>query len=75
MVDILASIKIDNHKLEDLEKNWGLGDNKGMNRDELLEMAKNLLDENLKLTKINNVLWEYIKEEDLIEINKILEEE
>lgn len=46
-----------------------------MNRDELLEMAKNLLDENLKLTKTNNVLWEYIKEEDLVEINKILEEE
>ena len=38
-------------------------------------MAKNLLDENLKLTKTNNVLWEYIKEEDLVEINKILEEE
>ena len=46
-----------------------------MNRDELLEMAKNLLDENLKLTKTNNVLWEYIKEEDLVEINRILEEE
>ena len=38
-------------------------------------MAKNLLDENLKLMKTNNVLWEYIKEEDLVEINKILEEE
>ena len=46
-----------------------------MNREELLEMAKNLLDENLKLIKTNNVLWEYIKEEDLVEINKILEEE
>lgn len=46
-----------------------------MNREELLEMAKNLLDENLKLTKTTNVLWEYIKEEDLVEINRILEEE
>lgn len=46
-----------------------------MNKEELLEMAKNLLDENLKLMKTNNVLWEYIKEEDLVEINKILEEE
>ena len=46
-----------------------------MNKEELLEMAKNLLDENLKLIKTNNVLWEYIKEEDLVEINKILEEE
>jgi hypothetical protein len=46
-----------------------------MNKEELLEMAHGLLKENLKLTKTNNVLWEYIKEEDLVEINKILEEE